>query len=221
MARNRMIVKETAEDPKIGKLSDSAKWLFIQLWILADDEGFLKNEPEWIKIKVWPYESEKKAEPFLKELSDLKLIEFKNAIIKIKNFLKHQKIDRPQKSKLKFIFESVSTNCREQSEKGREESCLKEVNISKDNINKKEENIKEKRHLFVKPLKTEIIDYINQEQLKVDSENFFDYYESNGWKVGKVSMKDWKATLRNWSRKSKKAQNNPFLDKLQAKGVNV
>jgi hypothetical protein len=29
---------------------------------------------------------------------------------------------------------------------------------------------------------------------------FFDYYQSNGWKVGKSPMKDWQAACRNWKR---------------------
>jgi len=216
-----MINKETAEDVKIGKLSDSAKWLFIQLWILADDEGFLKNEPEWIKVKVWAYEINKDVNLFLQELFDLGLIETKNGIIKIKNFLNHQRIDKPQKSKLSDIFMSDSWKGSEQSAKGSEESRLIEVNRSKKKLNKKEENIKEiktSRIVFVKPTKTEIIDYINENQLKVDSETFFDHYESNGWKVGKVPMKDWKATLRNWDRKTKEVKKpfkNEFLDKLK------
>lgn len=35
-----------------------------------------------------------------------------------------------------------------------------------------------------------------------DVSAFFDHYESNGWKVGKNKMRDWKATLRNWKRRS-------------------
>ena len=30
---------------------------------------------------------------------------------------------------------------------------------------------------------------------------FWDFYESKGWKVGTSPMKDWKATVRNWNRK--------------------
>lgn len=36
-----------------------------------------------------------------------------------------------------------------------------------------------------------------------DPEYFCDYYESNGWHVGKQPMKDWKATVRRWLRTSK------------------
>ena len=31
--------------------------------------------------------------------------------------------------------------------------------------------------------------------------SFFDYYSANGWKVGRNSMKDWKAAARNWQRR--------------------
>ncbi len=37
-----------------------------------------------------------------------------------------------------------------------------------------------------------------------DPQRFVDYYTSNGWKVGRNPMKDWKATVRNWI-----AQDNP------------
>lgn len=62
------------------------------------------------------------------------------------------------------------------------------------------EKKKATRKVFVKPTLTEIQTYVNEHQLNVDVERFFDYYEGNGWKVGKNPMKDWKATARNWSR---------------------
>ncbi len=33
--------------------------------------------------------------------------------------------------------------------------------------------------------------------------DFFDYYESNGWRVGRNPMKDWKAAARRWKRNQK------------------
>lgn len=40
----------------------------------------------------------------------------------------------------------------------------------------------------------------------VDPEKFVDYYTSNGWRVGKSPMKDWKAAVRNWERTSRTAK---------------
>ena len=64
------------------------------------------------------------------------------------------------------------------------------------------EKKKATRKVFVKPTPSEIQTYVDEHNLQVDVERFFDYYEGNGWKVGKNPMKDWKATARNWSRNS-------------------
>ena len=57
------------------------------------------------------------------------------------------------------------------------------------------------RTKFQKPTLNEIRDFAFAENLSnLDCERFFNYYESNGWKVGRNSMKDWKATARNWNR---------------------
>lgn len=53
---------------------------------------------------------------------------------------------------------------------------------------------------FVKPTINEIQDYCIERNNNVNAEQFFDYYESNGWKVGKNSMKDWKAAVRTWEK---------------------
>lgn len=34
----------------------------------------------------------------------------------------------------------------------------------------------------------------------VEAQRYWDYYQSNGWKVGRNPMKDWKAAVRNWQR---------------------
>lgn len=74
---------------------------------------------------------------------------------------------------------------------------------------------------FCKPTVEEISKYCVEKNLKVDVQHFYDYYESNGWKVGKNKMKDWQATARNWARnnysssQSSTAQsNNPFAQFL-------
>lgn len=56
---------------------------------------------------------------------------------------------------------------------------------------------------FTKPTLADITAFIMQNSYNVDAANFFDYYESNGWMVGKSKMKDWKATVRRWSRNNK------------------
>ena len=51
---------------------------------------------------------------------------------------------------------------------------------------------------FKKPTLEEVQAYCKERKSSISAEYFYDYYESNGWKVGKNPMKDWKATLRRW-----------------------
>ena len=50
------------------------------------------------------------------------------------------------------------------------------------------------------PSLDEVKAYCNERGNRVDPERFIDYYTSNGWKVGKNPMKDWKAAVRTWER---------------------
>ena len=67
---------------------------------------------------------------------------------------------------------------------------------------KKEKNKKEKRKRFTPPAPEEVMDYAFEKGLSIDAEKFCDYYESNGWKVGRNPMKDWKAAVRTWAKRS-------------------
>lgn len=55
---------------------------------------------------------------------------------------------------------------------------------------------------FTKPTIDEVKEYIESRHTDVDPERFWNYYESNGWKVGRNPMKDWKACVRTWERSS-------------------
>lgn len=76
------------------------------------------------------------------------------------------------------------------------------------------EGAKEKRKAarFRAPSPAEVSEYAQQyaatknldlRAIDFNPEYFCDYYESNGWHVGKQPMKDWKATVRRWLRTSK------------------
>lgn len=61
---------------------------------------------------------------------------------------------------------------------------------------------RKKREQFIKPTVEEIEKFAHEYNLtKLDPQYFYDYYESNGWMVGKNHMKDWKATAKNWNRR--------------------
>ena len=79
----------------------------------------------------------------------------------------------------------------------------KELEIEKEpeiEIDSSAKSTTTKRKRFEKPTLSEIEQYCIERNNNVNAEHFFDYYESNGWKVGKNSMKDWKAAVRTWER---------------------
>ena len=62
------------------------------------------------------------------------------------------------------------------------------------------ENTKEKRKRFLPPTLEEVREYCYERQNNVNASQFVDFYTANGWKVGKNTMKDWKAAVRTWER---------------------
>lgn len=76
---------------------------------------------------------------------------------------------------------------------------IKEINNDKSLFTKKG---------FEKPTLDEVRDYCLNRKNDIDPEMFIDFYESNGWKVGKNPMKDWKACVRTWEKKNKEKIQN-------------
>ena len=75
----------------------------------------------------------------------------------------------------------------------------KDIEIEKE-IHSSAKSTTTKRKRFEKPTLSQITQYCLERNNNVNAEQFYDYYESNGWKVGKNSMKDWKACVRTWER---------------------
>lgn len=75
-------------------------------------------------------------------------------------------------------------------------------NINNTSINKEINNNKLlfTKKKFQKPTLEEVQQYCLERKNNINAEKFIDYYESNGWKVGRNSMKDWKATIRTWEK---------------------
>ena len=53
---------------------------------------------------------------------------------------------------------------------------------------------------FAEPTIEDVLDYCRERGNGVDPNRFHAYYTSNGWKVGKNPMRDWRAAVRTWER---------------------
>ncbi len=102
MARIRSIKPEVMSDPKAARLSDAAWRLWVCMWVLADDSGRLPADPEWLNGQVF-WASPRQIVALLGELTNggqILLYEMNGEpLALVKNFNKHQKIDKPSKSK--------------------------------------------------------------------------------------------------------------------------
>lgn len=73
-----------------------------------------------------------------------------------------------------------------------------EPNRTEPNRTEKSCSVRAKR--FTPPTLEEVRAYCAERGNCVDAQRFVDFYTANGWKVGKNSMKDWKAAVRTWER---------------------
>ncbi len=83
------------------------------------------------------------------------------------------------------------------------ESTLSHLNLDLDLDSNLDLDIKPERKRFIPPSREEIQSFTNENQCHINIDTFIDYYNSNGWKIGKNKMLDWKATVRNWHRRDK------------------
>ena len=70
-----------------------------------------------------------------------------------------------------------------------------------DTVSVSDKDKKSKR--FAPPSLEEVRAYCMERNNNVDPEAFIDFYASKGWKVGNQTMKDWKASVRTWERRSR------------------
>ncbi len=71
------------------------------------------------------------------------------------------------------------------------------ININNNSLYKKSSS------RFQKPTIEEIRQYCLEKGYNVDAEQFFNFYESKGWVVGKSPMKNWRAAVSTWNKREK------------------
>jgi len=70
---------------------------------------------------------------------------------------------------------------------------------SKEEEQEQEQEVKKKNKKKERPNLPILQDFFKDNKMAAE---FLDYYQANGWKVGKNSMKDWQAAARNWKRRT-------------------
>ena len=219
MAERRMFAKTIIDSDAFLDLPVTARLLYYDLAMRADDDGFI-NSPKKIMRIVG-------ASPDDLSLLIAKkfIISFENGVVCVKHWKIHNYIRRDMYHETKYKEEkerlsldennAYTMNATEPSRtrdesvteplQGRDEpvtSPSTQVRLGKDRLGK--DSIEEKkRERFTPPTADEVASFCSESGIIIDIGNFIDFYTSKGWKVGSQSMKDWKAAARNWARRDK------------------
>lgn len=155
----------------------------------------------------------------LKTFVEFGMVEIIDNVITIPNWGKHQNLDQLEQKK-----EYMRGYMRDYREKQKQIACKTnsktngKTNVSRTDkdidkeldIDKKEKiNKKENAARFTRPSLEEVKAYCDERGNHIDPEQFVSFYESNGWKVGKNPMKDWKAAVRTWEKRYKEEHKDP------------
>ncbi len=130
------------------------------------------------------------------------LLEAFKSFIDENNDKYHARCERAKK-----LNESRSEQCRDdidtKSSQSRDEVACVSVSDSVYVLKEKDsKESKKKSSAFRRPTVDDVRAYCIERHNSVDPQRFVDFYDSKGWKVGKDSMKDWKACVRTWEQRN-------------------
>ena len=195
MANKRMFSLSVVDTDKFLQMPISARLLYYELGMRADDDGFVDNLR---KILLFTGLKEDDVKILIAKQF---IIPFESGVIVIRhwrmnNYLQNDRtkptIHQKEYEQLGLDNNNVynlDTKCIHREEEKRIEENREEKEIYKE---------KEKR--FKKPTFDEVEEYCKERNNNINPQKFIDFYESKGWMVGKNKMKDWKACVRTWER---------------------
>jgi len=211
MAERRMFAKTIVTSDSFLDMPPTARCLYFTLGMFADDDGFVNN-PKSIMRQIGSTSDDINiliAKKFL--------IAFESGVIVIKHWKIHNYIQSDRYHPTKYQDEKSTLLLDENKAYTQADvPCIQdvskvdtEVRLGKDSLGKDRldtysyDDQPKKSKRFTPPTVEEVAAYIREQGYQLDAEAFVDYYEANGWMVGKNKMKDYKATLRNWERRRK------------------
>lgn len=83
------------------------------------------------------------------------------------------------------------------------------ISISNTNTISNTKRKKSERNI-IPPTRDMVEAYISEQGYNVNADAFMDYYNSNGWHVGRNKMKDWQAAVRTWEKRNTPKEQDAF-----------
>ena len=219
MAERRMFAKTIIASDAFLDMPLSARCLYFTLGMYADDEGFV-NSPKSLARLIGASTDDMNI-----LLVRRFLIAFPSGVCLIKhwrinNYLRSDRFQptkyTEERNQIMIEENGAYALISERYTNGIPNDGIPRLEeISQDKVSLGKERIEElappsvavSNSRFVRPTIDEITAYCSERKNNVDPQAFFDFYESKGWRVGNQPMKDWKASVRTWERRS--TQNKP------------
>ena len=200
MAERRMFAKTIIDSDAFLDMPLSTQALYFHLSMRADDDGFINN-PKKLMRMIGAAEDE------LKVLMAKKfIIGFESGVIVIKHWKIHNYIQKDRYKTTNYHDEMSQLSESENKGYTLDTGCVQDVSTGKDRLELGKDIVsldiepkKERAVGFKKPTLDELNNRISEMNYQVDAIKFFNYYESNGWKVGRNKMKSWSSALATWN----------------------
>lgn len=214
---NRIIKESVCTSETIDSMSWFEECFYHRLWTACDDYGRMDARPAILKSKLFPLKerlSLKDIQSALQRMVDIGCVMLYECdgkpYLYLPSWEVHQQI-RAKKSKYPAPAIAL-TNMKSDDINGNQINAYVPVIQSNPNPNPNPNSNRKETRADEPPAKTrfsppsvaDVSAYIAENGYMVDAERFVNYYTSNGWKVGKNPMKDWKAAVRTWDRKEEK-----------------
>jgi hypothetical protein len=231
MAERRMFAKAIINSGKFLRMPPTSRLLYYDLGMAADDDGVVEAYSVMTQTKATEDDLRVLvAKGYIRILND-------DLVSVICDWQTNNTIrsDRYHPSIYAELIQQPTDNQLTTTWQPTDNQMETEVRLGKDRLDKVSiyygdakpspapqsiEKPVEKSRKFVKPTVEQVRAYCQERQNGVNPEKFVDYYDSNGWKVGKNAMKDWKAAVRTWekngySNASKPEQAKSDIDKYK------
>ena len=108
-----------------------------------------------------------------------------------------QRIERTHKKIYSQNIDNQNNQCANTSSITNNKTITNSITNIKEST---KENAAKPPRTMIKPTIEEVREYIKEKGYNFDPEHFVNYYESNGWKVGRNTMKSWRAACATWNK---------------------
>lgn len=205
-----MFAKTIIDSDAFLDLPASSQLLYFQFGMRADDDGFINN-PKMIMRVV------RASDDDINILVAKKFIlPFENGVVVIKHWKINNYIqsDRYNPTKYKELLKQLTLD--ENKAYTKNDECIHDVYATDTQVRLGKVSIvndSKDNSRFAPPNLQEVIDYCNERKNKVDTNKWYNFYESKGWMIGRNKMKDWKAAVRTWEDKEEDKSQEPTYKK--------